>query len=84
MHLEPYMKKEKTYSVLFAGRKDGLLVRVGVDLAKVTGATWRATPCDEHQVLILDKPKHRTLYVPYHSIRYVEQSKLSEAEALFG
>lgn len=82
MKLASILHEGKTYSVFFEGKRDGILIRVNGTADRIGTAEWAAAYDDEAEILVLAKRKQRTMYVPYASIRYFEQSKLSEAEAL--
>lgn len=82
MKLAGILKDGKTYSIFFEGKRDGCLIRINGAADRIGTAEYACTFDDEAQILTLHKRKQRTLFIPYGSIRYFEQSKLAEAEAL--
>ncbi len=87
LKLAEVMRKDETYQVVPTwSHKDSYYVKVASDgTTKLEANQYTCVVHDDKQLLELKKRKTRTIYLPYHAIRYVEVSPASDvAKQLFG
>ena len=87
MKLANILEKGSTYQIVPVwSHKESYYVKVAEAAAKKLEANqYTCVVHDEEGVLELRKRKSRTIFLPYHSIRYIEVSPASDvAKQLFG
>ena len=85
--LAEVMEKDQTYQVVpMWSHKESYYVKVSAGgTPKLEANQYTCVVHDDKQLLELRKRKSRTIYLPYHAIRFVEVSPASDvAKQLFG
>jgi len=86
LKLQEILESGETYQIFPVwSHKDSYYVTIAQNPDKLEVNQYTCIVHDDQQVLELKKRKARTLYLPYHSIRYIEVSPASDVtKQLFG
>lgn len=86
LKLATLLKEGQTYQIFPAwGSKESYYVKVAAPVGEIDTSQYSCRVHDDLCVIELRRRKARTIYLPYHSIRYIEVSPAADVvEKLFG